>query len=64
MAFVNDTAQNNYVEIFDTASGQISTASAGLYPALDMGLAAVCLISLPESDAFVVTGGEKLVLST
>ena len=57
-----DTAKSNYVEILDIPSGSITNATAGLYPFLDFGFTAACLIPLPENDAFVITGGEKLMI--
>ena len=54
-----DPRQNNYVEVLDIRSGTISNATSGLYPPMAGGLSFSCLIPLPESNSFVMTGGEK-----
>ncbi len=50
-------SNNNFVEVLDTNTGAIQNASNQLFPPANGGLVVACLISLPELDAFVTTGG-------
>lgn len=51
-------SRNNFVEVIDTKSGEVSQNSNVLFPSANGGLSFACLVALPEEDAFVITGGE------
>ena len=53
---------NNFVEVLDTNTGAIQNASNQMFPHATGGLSYSCLISLPEDNAFVITGGEIFTL--
>ncbi len=49
---------NNFVEVLDTNTGEIQNTSTQMFPNANGGLSFACVISLPEDNAFVITGGE------